>query len=307
MDISQQLEQAQRQIEFGQIDGAIHSLKHVLSIDPDFAEAHAYLALCLLEKKRLHAAVSEAGMALALDAELELAHYVMAHVLIAKRDFKQAESHVTLLLESNPNHPHYYLLQADLYLLTHRKNQILPLLEKALTLAPESTKVLAELSQYYASTGDLDKAQHYAQASLKIEASNVDGLIAMGEVLLRQGNIEEAREHAIWALRQAPDNRQALTLMAGIKARKNPVLGLWWRYNTWMSNVGSTRSILILLCAYIIYRLAAMIAGDVGREGLSSIINIVWLGIVIYTFIGPAMFEKSLKKELADVRLREGF
>ena len=44
--------------------GAIDLLKQALSEDPDCAEAHALLSLCLLRVKRLHGARAEAGMAL---------------------------------------------------------------------------------------------------------------------------------------------------------------------------------------------------------------------------------------------------
>ena len=307
MNTDRLLEQSWHQIQLGHFDGAIHTLKELLSIYPDIAEAHAYLALCLLSKKRIHAAASEAGMALALNAELELSHYVMAHVLIGKRQLKDAERHISHLLDSSPNNAEYYLLKADFCHLAHRQGEMLPLLEKALELDPESPKVLAELSAYYTMVGQLDEAESRAYESLHLEPSNVSGLVAMGNVLLRRGRTEEAREHAIWALRQEPDNHQALFLISNIKARKNPLLGLWWRYNTWMSSVGSARSILVLLFAFIIYKMLTMIAGDLGKNDVASLIHYVWLGLVIYTFIGPTLFLKTLKRELDDVKLKEEF
>lgn len=302
-DTDQLLDLARRRMQNGQLDGAMDALRQLLSQDPDAAEAHAFLALCLLDKQRLHAAASEAKMALALDPGLETAHYALAHILIAKRQFRQAEEHVNRVLEMDPNDSDYYLLAANLRRLGRQQEQVLPLLEKALELNPESPRILSELSDYYAGIGDIDRAERYAQASLQREPENVNGLVSMGYVLLRRGKTDEAREHAIWALRQEPGSRAALHLMAGVKARKNPLMGLWWRYNVWMNDAGEVRSILILLVAFVIYRVVTMLLGDMNQKEAAVMIQYAWLGIVLYTFVAPTMFKKSLEKELAQVRL----
>ncbi len=307
MDIGRALELAWHRIQNGQIDGAMDVLRQLLGNEPDLPEAHAYLALCLLNKKRLHAAEQEARMALALEPGLELTHYVLAHVGIAQRQFKMAREHIDQLLDMDPNHAPYYLLQADLAELTRNRKAVLPLLHKALELDPESSRVLAELSRYHAGKGELDMAERFARESLQHEPENVDGLVAMGHVLLQRGQIEAARDHAVWAIRHDPTNDMALRLMAGIKARQSPFLGLWWRYNVWMNKIGSTRSILVLLLAYVLYRILTMGFGDLGQQDAARIVHFAWLGFVVYTFMGPTLFEKSLKKELSDVTLSRDF
>jgi tetratricopeptide (TPR) repeat protein len=260
-----------------------------------------------LGKKRLRAAEQEAKIALALEPAMEVTHFALAHVNIAHRKFRQAQEHTQLLLEMDPNHAPYYLLQAHIKLLTRKKGEILPLLEKALKLDPESSEVLAELSKYHADRGALDMAEHYAHESLRHEPESVYGLVAMANVLLRRGRVDEAQDHAVWALRHDPENQTALHVMAGIKARKSPLLGIWWRYNLWMNSIGSTRSVLVLLLAYIVYRLLTMGFEDMGQESLAGLVQYVWIGLVIYTFVGPAMFKRTLEKELSDVELSKDF
>lgn len=79
------LEQAVTQVQHGHLDGAIDSLKQLLSLEPDCAEAHAYLSMCLLDKRRLHAATKEAEIAITLEPEIELSNYAVAHVMMAQR------------------------------------------------------------------------------------------------------------------------------------------------------------------------------------------------------------------------------
>lgn len=307
MEIQRILELARQRMSLGQTDGAIDALRQALAHDPDLAEAHAYLAICLVQRKRLHAAGQEAGMALALDPELEVAHYAMATVAMARRDFRLAEQHIQQLQEADPNHAPYYLLYAELKALMQRSAEVLPLLQKALELDPESTRVLAQLSDYHLNRGELQQAEAFAHEALRQEPESVAALVAMGGVLLRRGNAADAREHAVWALRQEPDHEGALVLLSGVKARTSPLLGLWWRYNTWMNSVGSGRSILILLFAYLLFRVATMGLHDLGRPELATAVRYLWLAIVIYTFVGPALFMKALRRELATVKLREGF
>ena len=63
-ELERWLLQAQRQMEQGHLEGAAESLRRVLTLDPDLADAHAMLALCLLDLRRLHAAQHEAELAM---------------------------------------------------------------------------------------------------------------------------------------------------------------------------------------------------------------------------------------------------
>ena len=306
-NIDRLLEQARLHIQHGHIDGAIDVLRDILSNDPDLAEAHAYLAICLLKKRRGHAAAQEARIALTLEPESALALYALALSQFAQRQFRAAESHILRLLDLDPNDPRYYLLLVDLYNAIAQKKKVLPLLQKALALAPDNPDTLSKLSDYYLAVNDLGRAQHHAREALQMDPEHADALVSMGQVLLQKGDVANAREHAIWALRREPGNSSALYLLTAIKARSNPFLGLWWRYNTWINRIGMTRSILVLLAAFIVYRIASMAFTDMGRKDIATLVNLCWMAIVIYSFIGPTIFEKALKKELADVKLTKNF
>ena len=298
---------ARQQMAQGNSSGALESLRRILSIDPDRAEAHALLALVLLDQRRMHAAQHEANLALALEPELPLAHYANAQVLIAHRQFKAAEAHLKQLLAMDALTPTYYHSLATLYRITDRNEEIWPLLEKALEIDPESPDTFVVIGEYYLEQGNLKQAQEWAFKVLQLEAEHHDGLILMGHILLQQGQVESAREHALWALRQDPDNFKAQHLITAVKARQNLVLGLWWRYNTWMGALGEGRAILILVIAFVIYRIAIIVAGDFEQAILAGIIHVVWLIIVVYTWIGPVIFRKSLKKEIESVTLKQSF
>jgi len=306
-NFSRSLEQARLHIQYGHIDGAIDVLRDLLSNAPDFAEAHAYLAICLLKKRRGYAATQEAFIALTLEPESSLALYALALSQFAQRQFREAELYIQRLLEIDPNDARYYRLLADLYTATEHKTKVLPLLEKALVLDPEDPDTQSKLSDYYLAVNNLGRAEYHALQALQIAPEHADALISMGQVLLQKGDITNAREHAIWALRIEPGNTSALYLLTAIKTRSNPFLGLWWRYNTWIRRIGMTRSILVLLASFLCYRIAFMTLTDIDRKDLAAVVNIFWMAIVIYSFIGPTIFEKALRKELADVKLTKNY
>lgn len=306
-DVERWLALAESQIRRGQLTGAIDTLRRVLSVDPDHAEAHAYLALCLLDQRRLHAAVHEAGLALALDPENTTALYASGLVQSSRRHFGLAEEQFRQLLEREPGNPAYYRSLADVYGLTGRRQEMLPLLQKALELAPDDPENLADLGDWHLRRGELAEAERRAREALTLEPEHHGGLILMGYVQLRRGRVDEAREHAVWALRNQPTSRQALYLLAAIKARSNWFLGLWWRYSAWMGTLGDGRAIVVLLAAFVLYRVGLVTAEGYGQVELANYVQFLWLALVAYTWIGPGLFHQSLKKELAAVRLDKDF
>jgi tetratricopeptide (TPR) repeat protein len=298
---------AEQRISHGQLDGAIDALRQILSHEPENAAAHALLAAVLIDKKRLHAARHEANLALAADPELELARFVRGRVALAQRQFDEAERQFEHLRSVNPLQASYHREMATVHALRGQDAKVLPLLEQALTLDPQDPSTLADLASYWEQRREYPRAEEYARSALQVDPEHLDAIVVMGRIHLGRGDIDAARAHAAWALGNDPSNTSALLLLAMIKARRSPLIGVWWRYNAWMSGLGSTRAILVLLGAFLAYRLTEITAGAMGHPDAAKVIEWVWLGIVAYTFFGPVLFQRALRKELAEVRLSRDF
>lgn len=300
-------ELAQDQLAQGHVHGAVETLRQLLASDPDDGEAHALLAIALYNMRRLHAARYEAGAAVALAPESALAHYALGTVETGSRRFAAAEAHFRQALALEPHAPGLLRAQASLYELWGKHEQVAPLLLEALALAPEDPATLVALGSHALQQGRVDEAGERAFAALRLDPESADGLALMGQVLLRRGDAAEAREHALQALRIDATHRGALHVLSGAKARQNPLLGLWWRYSVWMESIGTTRSILVLLFAYAGYRVALGLAQQHGLRDWVLPIEIAWLAIVAYTWIGPSLFRRSLERELQGVQLSPKF
>jgi len=298
---------AENQMRQGNVDQAIETLKQALGQDPNLAEGHALLAICLIAVKRLHAAAHEAGIALRLQPELPLAHHALGSVKMAQRRFTEAERAFKTLLELEPESAQNHRAMANLLALTRRSDEADRYLQRALELDPGNPNILADMGDRCLDRGDVDGAERWARLVLEQQPEHLDGLVLMGSVALRRGDISTAREHALWGLRINPQDHAALRLLTDIKSRSNRFLGLWWRYSTWMSQLGMTRAVVVLLAAFILYRVAKIAANQAGHPELAALVQVLWLGICVYTWVGPGIFMRSLRRELSSVSLKPEF
>jgi len=286
---------------------AIETLKQALTEDPDHAEAHALLALCLLGVRRIDAAAHETKLSLAADPLLPLAHYVQGSVLLGQRKLEEAERSFDTLLELEPDEPENHRAMARLLELKGERAEAEAWLKKALELNPEDPQTLTALGEARLAAGDVDQADRLADEALRLQPEHQDALVLRGTVALRRGDVKRAREHAVWALRLDAEDPGALHLITAIKSRTNWFLGLWWRYSSWIGSLGMGRAIVVLLGAFVLYRLATIWAAQAGRSDLARFIQFGWLGICVYTWVGPGLFARSLKRETDRVVLNQDF
>ncbi|WP_116807592.1 tetratricopeptide repeat protein [Steroidobacter cummioxidans] len=302
-DVQKLIERAHTQAHHQHLHGAIETLRQALTLDADNAHAHALLAVCLHDQKRLHAADYEARAALALDPELTFAHYAMATVSIAQRRFKVAEDHLNAALGLEPNNPSLLRSLAHLYGLWGRPGKVLPLLEKAREMDPDDAATWAALAEHHREQRDFKQAEALARRALEIDPENSDALLTMGFLLLARNETQEAREHALIVLRNNSLHEGAIALLAAVKARQSPLLGLWWRFNSFFGGGSMTRRVVLLIGTYLTYRALVIALDDSGYEQAGGWLQLAWLGFCIYTWVGPAVFQKQLRKELEPAAL----
>ncbi|HEY0139048.1 MAG TPA: tetratricopeptide repeat protein, partial [Nannocystis sp.] len=257
--IDRWLEQAERMQRLGDHAAAISSLKQALTHDPEQPAAHALLAISLLSTRRLHAAAREAAEALHLAPELPLALYAYATVAMAQQRWPAAEAAVTTLLALEPNDVANLRLAAEF----HRREdptRARKHLERARELDPDDPHTLVDLGQLALQQNRLDEAATLAEAALGHAPELSEAHVVAGHVALARGDVPRAREHARTALTNDPQDHEALGLLTAIKARENPLLGLWWRYQVFIGEPGSPRALGLLLGMFIAVRLVAIFA-----------------------------------------------
>jgi hypothetical protein len=83
-------------------------------------------------------------------------------------------------------------------------------------------------------------------------------------------------------------------------------LGLWFRANAMLSDLGPS-AMLVLLAAYVGQRLATLVLEDFGLSRAAGLVSFVWVGICVYSWVAPGVFRRMLDKELETVRLDPDF
>ncbi|HEY2707001.1 MAG TPA: tetratricopeptide repeat protein [Caulobacteraceae bacterium] len=205
-------------------------------------------ALCWLSKSVLPKAREEAEEAVRLDPADGISHTILGRVMLRQQLWRDAEAE----------------------------------LRKGAELAPSITYGLIHFGYFLLSRpGRLTEAAEVAEAAGRVAPDEFGVLLLRGDVALKLGRSEEAKDFALWALSQRATSREAIRLLVSVKARQSWWLGLWWRLNSsiWLR--------LALVAVFIPFGL--------------------WLVPAVYMIAGRVIFQRMIEHELRTVKLKPGF
>jgi len=301
------LEQAEVQRRLGNHRGATELVQRALTLDPDHAQAHAALAFTLLGARRLPGAVIEMRTALGLDANDPYIHHVAAAVLAAERKLDDAWAHCLIALEGPIVAPEAYVLGARIRTLQGDRARARELLLEALALDAAHTGALTRLARLALDAGDRVEASRLVTQALESDPADHEAHVVAGYVDLASGDAAGAEQHARFVLNQNAMDEDGLALWTAIQARKSWLLGIWWRWNAWISRGDERRRVALLIAMFVLARIAIIITDELGYEGASRALTLGWLGFCAYTWFAPELFRRMLARELGTVHLDPDF
>ena len=287
--------------------GAIELLKKVLARDPEHGNAHASLALCLCSLRRLHAAATEVDLALGMQPDSPFSHYAAAVILRARRKLDDAYKHCLVALEDDGHAVDARVMAASIKVLQNEPAAGRAFLLEALEIAPTHAGALAELADIELHDGNFVAASRYIDEALTASPDHARAHIVAGYIALARDNLVAADEHLRFVLANDAGDRDALQLLAAIKARRNPVLGVWWRWNVFVGMRSERAQLGILLGSYLLVRLVVILLGESGHDDAEILVAQIWLAFCAYTWFAPALFRWMLQRELKTVTLRDDY
>src|SRR5262249_8902494 len=182
---------------------AIPLFERAIALDPNYAEAHRWLAMgqsfgwlhmgLPIEPFR-RMSIESAKRAVALDPEDSGTHWVLAFVLLYERLWDDSDKEFELALRINPNNPDAWSNLADLRVMEGRGAEAVACVEKALRLNPQAP------GRHYWDLGQAQIAAGQYEAAVKTlrnEATYRTGsrrFLAAALALL--GRLDEARAEA---------------------------------------------------------------------------------------------------------------
>ncbi len=293
-----------RQLEYGDTQGAIESARTALAAEPDSGQLHSMLALALLAAKRPYAARHEAAIARELEPELPLAHLAFGNALLAARRFNEGLAALEQAVALAPQTSELHEALGAGYLVTRRFEQAHSALQRALEIDPENLDAMVRLGDLAWQQGQRVEAEAWYLRALASAPAHLNALVGQGRVLLERGEVERARDHALWALQQHANDEGALLLLCAVAARRNRVMGLWWRLNSWLTLGGQRRTLMLLIGGYLLFNLSSLLLTDSGYPAAGSAVGWLWIGLALYSWIGPFWFLKMVERELARVEVK---
>lgn len=249
----------------GRYDLAEKELRLALSLDPDYASAHALLAMCLSEKKQHSEAIQAIGKAIALSPDYAGFHYIYAGILREQRKLDAAKDAILEALRLDPEDADFYARLACIQYDQTKYAEALKSTEQGLRIDAEHVWSMNMRLLTLLELGQIADAEAEVNSTLAIAPEHPFPHTVKGWVLLHQTRIPEAMHSFREALRIQPDQEWArLGLLEALKAR-NWLYRLILRIDLWRSRlttaqravfvalliIPQTRALFLLLLLFI--------------------------------------------------------
>jgi Flp pilus assembly protein TadD len=197
---------------------ASNDLLEALKISPETA-ADTLLAASLADQAgELDAAEAAYRRVLAGDPKSQPAEAGLAHVLIARKQYPEAETLLRAALEQSPDDP-TMTAQLATVLAAQDKAEALPLIQKLHDAHPKDAAITSMLAAVLADAGDYAGSDHYYATLLSAAPSDAGLLVAHGQNLVHLLRYAEAFTAFNKAAELAPTNADAWSGLAFAASR----------------------------------------------------------------------------------------
>jgi predicted Zn-dependent protease len=170
---------------------ASQDLLEALKLSPETPEDTLLAAQLAESQGQMDAALAAYKRLLAADPKSSVAQAGLAHLLIARQQYPEAEALLRTALEQTPDDP-ALTAQLAAVLAAQDKAEALPLLKRLHMAHPEDAAITSMLAQVMTQAGDSAGADLLVVQLLTASPNDVDLLVAHGENLIRQLRYKEA-------------------------------------------------------------------------------------------------------------------
>lgn len=200
------------------IEAATNDLLEALKISPETEDDTVFAAALAEQSGQLDAAEATYRRVLAQDAHSTQANAGLAHLLIRKKQYAEAETFLRAALEKSPDDP---TLSAQLAMALAAQNKVeaLPLLQKLHTAHLENAAITRMLAEVLAEAGDIASSDQLYVKLLTAAPEDASLLVAHGQNLVRLGHFSEAATAFTKATAQDAKNIDAWSGLAFAASR----------------------------------------------------------------------------------------
>jgi tetratricopeptide (TPR) repeat protein len=201
--------------ENGEMEKALATLKHLVAVQADSADAHFKLGLVYARQGSStddEGAVTEFREALRLDQGMDPARIALGRVLISLQKFSEAAPVVLDYTRRQPKDAQGFYALGQAYQGLKRSDAAVDALERAAVLDPRSASIRVDLATLLASTGQTNAAIPQLEAAERINPSDISTHNQLALLLEQTGNKEGARVERVKldALKSESDKENAI-------------------------------------------------------------------------------------------------
>jgi len=214
------LARAEQLLQQGRFDLAETELRKYLAANFDDSEAHAYLALCLINLRKNKEAAEEVKTSIGLSPDFPFAHYLQSKLYIDEDEYKKADEAIREALRLDPSEAEYYETLSIIYFNQGKYKQALEEAERGLEMNPEHIGCLNIRARSLVKLDRKEYANESFAASFNKDPDNSYTHANQGWAYLEQRNYKGALEHFRESLRLDPRNEFAKSgLVEALKAK----------------------------------------------------------------------------------------
>ena len=204
----------------GDTEAASNDLLEALKLSPE-TPADTLLAASLADQSGQYDTAEAAyRRVLDTDPKSEPANAGLAHILIRKKQYPEAETLLRAALEKLPDDP-ALTAQLATTLAAENKAEALPLLQKLHAAHPDDPVISRMLAEVLAESGDLAGSEQLYAKLLAATPEDPDLLVSNGQNLVRQGKFAEAFTVFDKATKIDPGNADGWSGLAFSASRTN--------------------------------------------------------------------------------------
>ena len=191
----------------------------VLAEDPDDAQSHAGLALCLVEQQKFDEAETEAKAAVGMAPDVDFCHFVMGRVLLERNRFGEAVTAIEEAIRLDPQDANNRYLLAMTLSRQRKWSECLAAADAGLALDAEHEGCTNLRALALTHLGRKDEASSTIAGALERAPESSLTHTNQGWALLHRNDPKAALEHFREALRLDPSNDWAREgLLTALKA-----------------------------------------------------------------------------------------
>ncbi len=291
------LQRARLLIEQNRPQLAAEQLRQLLASDPNVAEAHSLLALCLLENKdQWYEATREAELGVGLAPDDGFSHYILAATHDKRNRFPEALAAIDQAIELAPHQSQYYGLKSSVLAQQRDWRGALEWATTGLSIDPEDETCASIRAIALERLGKTDDAIEQANAAVARNPDSSQSHTTRGWALLNSGKYREAELAFREALRLSPTNEMAR--MGMIQSLNNHHLLFRWVYRFYMflGRMGGGARWAIILGLFLGVRVLQDFARRNPEWGPYVLpISVLYLAFCLLSWIATPLFNTFLR------------